>query len=145
SSSKRHSSPQSPPFKNYDKALRMKNLRSTTSSHKPHFESIPMCPMEVVKGIPVVKGIEAEVSKMNVIENLQHVVAEKFSYGWPNIQELNANAAGESLPNCEEHLEAETQENEEVKVTHNIKQGLIEFPEVIDTYSSVPGGDQTIF
>ncbi|MCD9641568.1 hypothetical protein HAX54_027796 [Datura stramonium] len=29
-----------------------------------------------------------EVSRMNIMENLQHVVVEKFSYDWPNIEEL---------------------------------------------------------
>lgn len=34
------------------------------------------------------KFTEAEVDRMNVIEGLQYAVVCKFSYGWPELQEL---------------------------------------------------------
>ncbi|KAH0709248.1 hypothetical protein KY284_010675 [Solanum tuberosum] len=33
--------------------------------------------------------MEEEVHRMNIIENLQYVVFGKFSYGWPDIEELH--------------------------------------------------------
>ncbi|WMV46719.1 hypothetical protein MTR67_040104 [Solanum verrucosum] len=44
--------------------------------------------VEFVDGEPVVRWLEAEVTRMNIIENLQYAVVGKFSYGWPNMDEL---------------------------------------------------------
>ncbi|KAG5606443.1 hypothetical protein H5410_027935 [Solanum commersonii] len=43
---------------------------------------------EFVDGEPVVRWSEAEVIRMNTIENLQYAVVGKFYYGWPNMDEL---------------------------------------------------------
>ncbi|PHU19617.1 hypothetical protein BC332_10768 [Capsicum chinense] len=41
-----------------------------------------------VNGIPRVKWTEEEVDRMNVIEGLQFAVVGKFSYGWPDFDNL---------------------------------------------------------
>ncbi|KAG5605343.1 hypothetical protein H5410_026835 [Solanum commersonii] len=44
--------------------------------------------MEYSNGIPRISWIEEEVDKMNVIEGLQFAVIGKFSYGWPDLEDL---------------------------------------------------------
>ncbi|KAH0639621.1 hypothetical protein KY285_036207 [Solanum tuberosum] len=44
--------------------------------------------VEFMDGEPVVRWLEAEVTRMHIIENLQYAVVGKFSYGWPNMDEL---------------------------------------------------------
>lgn len=39
-------------------------------------------------GEPFVKFTEAEVERMNIIEGLQYAVVCKFSYGCPDLQEI---------------------------------------------------------
>ncbi|KAH0708912.1 hypothetical protein KY284_010339 [Solanum tuberosum] len=68
---------------NYANALR--NLRNyPTKKVKP----IPMKTITYPNGIPRVMWMEREVKRMNVIENLQYTIVGKFSYGWPELEEL---------------------------------------------------------
>ncbi|KAK6794274.1 hypothetical protein RDI58_007727 [Solanum bulbocastanum] len=39
-------------------------------------------------GVPRIQWTEEEVHRMNYIENLQYAVVGKFSYGWPDLEEL---------------------------------------------------------
>ncbi|KAH0746831.1 hypothetical protein KY285_008488 [Solanum tuberosum] len=58
-------------------------LPSTTS-----IEPIPIKKIYYNNGIPRVTWTEEEVDRMNTIENLQYAVIGKFSYGWPDLEEL---------------------------------------------------------
>ncbi|KAH0716602.1 hypothetical protein KY290_012762 [Solanum tuberosum] len=51
-------------------------------------EPIPLKKVTYTGGIPRVSWTEDEVNRMNTIENLQFAVIGKFSYGWPEIDEL---------------------------------------------------------
>ncbi|MCD9644554.1 hypothetical protein HAX54_032836, partial [Datura stramonium] len=53
-------------FKNFDMILK-KNI----ASNKPHVEPILMRPIEMVNGVPMVTWKEEEVSRMNIMDNLQ--------------------------------------------------------------------------
>lgn len=39
-------------------------------------------------GIPCVSWTENDVRRMNMAENLQHAIIGKFTYGWPDLDEL---------------------------------------------------------
>ncbi|KAK6796437.1 hypothetical protein RDI58_004138 [Solanum bulbocastanum] len=47
--------------------------------------TIPIKPVTMLHGEPYIKWTEEEVAHMDVIENLQHAVVGKFSYGWPEL------------------------------------------------------------
>lgn len=51
-------------------------------------EPIPIKPITFLHGQPLIKWTELEVKRMNLIEGLQYAVVGKFSYGWPELQEL---------------------------------------------------------
>ncbi|XP_060182956.1 uncharacterized protein LOC132612899 [Lycium barbarum] len=51
-------------------------------------DPIPIKPVEIVDGEHVVEWREEKVDRMNIIEKLQYVVVGKFSYGWPELEEL---------------------------------------------------------
>lgn len=51
-------------------------------------ESIAMKSVEYINGIPQITLTKKEVSKMNILEDMQFVIIEKFSYGWPELEEL---------------------------------------------------------
>ncbi|WMV08623.1 hypothetical protein MTR67_002008 [Solanum verrucosum] len=51
-------------------------------------EPIAIKPVSFVNGIPRVTWTEEEVEKMNIMENLQLAIVGKFSYGWPELEEL---------------------------------------------------------
>lgn len=51
-------------------------------------EPIPIRRLLFLNGQPLVNFTEAEVDRMNIIEGLQYVVVGKFSYGWPDLQEI---------------------------------------------------------
>ncbi|WMV25600.1 hypothetical protein MTR67_018985 [Solanum verrucosum] len=44
--------------------------------------------IQYVEGVPRITWTEEEVNRMNVIENLQFAVIGKFSYGWPELDDL---------------------------------------------------------
>ncbi|KAG5615853.1 hypothetical protein H5410_015677 [Solanum commersonii] len=50
--------------------------------------SILIKPVTFLHGEPYIKWTEAEVARMDVIGNLQHAVVGKFSYGWPDKEQL---------------------------------------------------------
>lgn len=49
---------------------------------------IPIKSVTFLHGQPLIKWTEAEVTRMNIIEGLQYAIIGKFSYGWPELQEL---------------------------------------------------------
>jgi len=53
-----------------------------------HFQSIPLKPVTYLHGEPQVIWEQDEVNQMIVNENLEYAVIGKFSYGWPDIQDL---------------------------------------------------------
>ncbi|KAG5575476.1 hypothetical protein H5410_055610 [Solanum commersonii] len=44
--------------------------------------------MDTSRGVPRITWTEEEVDRMNVIENLQYGIIGKFSYGWPDLDDL---------------------------------------------------------
>ncbi|KAF3645599.1 hypothetical protein FXO37_20878 [Capsicum annuum] len=42
----------------------------------------------MVNGIPRVMWMEKEVERMNIIKEFQYVIIGKFSYGWPDLDDL---------------------------------------------------------
>ncbi|KAH0752210.1 hypothetical protein KY285_005358 [Solanum tuberosum] len=63
-------------------------VTNKNSKAKINVEPIPMKKIDIIDGVPVVKWTEQEVTRMNVIENLQYAIVGKFSYGWPEVSEL---------------------------------------------------------
>ncbi|KAH0639363.1 hypothetical protein KY285_035949 [Solanum tuberosum] len=53
-----------------------------------HIKPIPLKPITYLHGEPQVIWEEEEVEQMIVNENLEYAVIGKFSYGWPEIQDL---------------------------------------------------------
>lgn len=65
----------------------LKNLEDTTVVNK---NVVPILIKQVsyTNGVPRIQWTEEEVHRMNYIENLQYAVVGKFSYGWPDLEEL---------------------------------------------------------
>lgn len=64
---------------------------SYADSLKPqsgHIKKIPLKSVTYLHGEPIVLWEQEEVDKMIINENLECAVIGKFSYGWPNIQDL---------------------------------------------------------
>ncbi|KAH0658017.1 hypothetical protein KY289_026765 [Solanum tuberosum] len=59
-------------------------LKPKTSQYQP----IPLKPITYLHGEPQVIWEQEEVNQMIVNENLEYAVIGKFSYGWPDIQDL---------------------------------------------------------
>ncbi|KAG5629052.1 hypothetical protein H5410_000769 [Solanum commersonii] len=59
------------------------NSPSTTTT-----PTINVKPITLLHGEPYLRWTEFVVSKMNTIENLQHAIVGKFSYGWPDLDKL---------------------------------------------------------
>ncbi|XP_059315752.1 uncharacterized protein LOC132066461 [Lycium ferocissimum] len=55
---------------------------------KTHIEPIPIKLVEIRDGKAVVRWTEEEVSRMNLIEELNYAVVGKFSHGWLDLEEL---------------------------------------------------------
>lgn len=68
--------------------LKPLNVDATKASSKASVDSIPIKKLTYNAGIPRVVWTEEEVDRMNVIENLQYAVIGKFSYGWPDMEDL---------------------------------------------------------
>lgn len=69
----------------YADILKMKN-----ASEKLQYSVAPI-PIKKVcynNGTPRIIWTEEEVDRMNIIENLQYAVVGKFSYGWPELEDL---------------------------------------------------------
>ncbi|KAH0754526.1 hypothetical protein KY290_024796 [Solanum tuberosum] len=57
-------------------------------AQKAGIEPIPLKQLQYNNGIPRIVWTEEEVDRMNSLEDLQYVVVGKFSYGWPELEEL---------------------------------------------------------
>ncbi|XP_059281156.1 uncharacterized protein LOC132034819 [Lycium ferocissimum] len=68
----------------YAKKLGLTSAEETIQGVNP----IDIKPITYVNGIPRVKWTENEVARMNLLQNLQFAVVSKFSYGWPELEEL---------------------------------------------------------
>lgn len=49
---------------------------------------MPLNPILYLHGEPIVLWDQSKIDRMIIIENLQYAIIEKFSYGWPEINEL---------------------------------------------------------
>ncbi|KAH0761354.1 hypothetical protein KY290_017427 [Solanum tuberosum] len=59
-------------------------LKPTPSNTKP----IPLKPISYLHGEPRVLWDQEDINQMIINENLEYAVIGKFSYGWPDIQDL---------------------------------------------------------
>ncbi|WMV29499.1 hypothetical protein MTR67_022884 [Solanum verrucosum] len=57
--------------------------------------TINVKPITLLHGEPYLRWTESEVSKMKTIENMQHVIVGKFSYGWPDLDELRTSISAQ--------------------------------------------------
>ncbi|KAH0742869.1 hypothetical protein KY290_030862 [Solanum tuberosum] len=55
---------------------------------KAQIKPLPLKPISYLHGEPQVIWEQEEVNQIIINENLEYAVIEKFSYGWPDIQEL---------------------------------------------------------
>ncbi|WMV31015.1 hypothetical protein MTR67_024400 [Solanum verrucosum] len=62
----------------------MEKLKPISLNTKP----IPLKPISYLHGEPTVLWEQEEINQMIINENLEYAVVGKFSYGWPDIQEL---------------------------------------------------------
>ncbi|KAG5577842.1 hypothetical protein H5410_057976 [Solanum commersonii] len=51
-------------------------------------QPIPMKKSDLIGGIPTINWSVSEIQRMNILENLQYAVVDKFSYGAPDINEI---------------------------------------------------------
>ncbi|WMV51439.1 hypothetical protein MTR67_044824 [Solanum verrucosum] len=59
-------------------------FKPTSAETRP----VPLKPISYLHGEPRIIWEQAEVEQMIVNENLHYAVVGKFSYGWPDMQEL---------------------------------------------------------
>ncbi|KAF3614904.1 hypothetical protein FXO38_35418 [Capsicum annuum] len=80
---------------NYTNILKSKSviLGNNSSTHK--VDPIPIKKQHFINGSPRVRWIEEEVNRMNIIKGLQYVVIGKFSYGWPDLEDLKLQLPGQ--------------------------------------------------
>ncbi|KAG5605597.1 hypothetical protein H5410_027089 [Solanum commersonii] len=71
----------------YSKFLKL-NTMNNNSPSTTMTATISVKPITLLHGEPYLKWIESEVSKMNTIENMQHVIIGKLLYGWLDLDEL---------------------------------------------------------
>lgn len=57
---------------------------------KEPLRKVPIKPISYLHGEPQVIWEQEEVDQMIVRENLEYAVIGKFSYGWPEIQDLRS-------------------------------------------------------
>lgn len=65
-------------------SLNFANILKPLAFNHASQKEVPLIPMKLVTllhGVPYIKWTETEVNKINAIENLQHTVVGKFSYG----------------------------------------------------------------
>ncbi|KAF3612539.1 hypothetical protein FXO37_36732 [Capsicum annuum] len=72
----------------YEDLLKPIKINSPKSLTSQVVDPLPIKKLLYVDGIPKVMWMEEEVGHMNKIENLQYAVIGKFSYGWPELEEL---------------------------------------------------------
>ncbi|WMV46852.1 hypothetical protein MTR67_040237 [Solanum verrucosum] len=80
-----------PPTEVGQPALFAKPVMSYAGSLKPTAISVKplsLKPISYLHGEPIVMWEQDEIDQMIVNENLEYAVVGKFSYGWPNIQDL---------------------------------------------------------
>ncbi|KAH0677655.1 hypothetical protein KY285_025456 [Solanum tuberosum] len=64
------------------------NTMNNNSPSRTMTTTINVKPITLLHSEPYLRWTESEVSKMNTIENMQHVIVGKFSYGWPDLDEM---------------------------------------------------------
>lgn len=77
-----------PPILNTNAMLLHKSYANLIVPELSNRIPVPMKPFTFLNGEPRVIWEEEEVSQMIVNEDLEYVVVGKFSYGWPDIQDL---------------------------------------------------------
>ncbi|KAF3622018.1 hypothetical protein FXO38_31547 [Capsicum annuum] len=66
----------------------MKQNNIVQHTKRAQIESISMKPVEYNNEIPRITWTEEKVRKMNTIKDLQYAVVGKFSYDWPELDDL---------------------------------------------------------
>ncbi|MCD7465137.1 hypothetical protein HAX54_000679 [Datura stramonium] len=82
----------------YSKILKLDLMNKVNP--RPNLPSITMKPITMLHGELYLKWSESEVVAMNVIENLQHVLDGKFSYGWPEREQIECRLQGHDVYEC---------------------------------------------
>ncbi|KAH0717073.1 hypothetical protein KY285_013104 [Solanum tuberosum] len=65
-----------------------KTYANTLKPIQPQYKPIPLKQIAYLHGEPKIVWEEEEVNQMIINEDLQYAVVAKFSYGWPDIQDL---------------------------------------------------------
>ncbi|XP_019241772.1 PREDICTED: uncharacterized protein LOC109221779 [Nicotiana attenuata] len=78
----------SPQPMNYANAVRPVTKATGSHERNPNIEPITLRRAQFFQGQPTICFTEAEVERMNQIEGLQYAVVCKFSYGWPDLNEI---------------------------------------------------------
>uniref|UniRef100_M1DSS2 Uncharacterized protein n=1 Tax=Solanum tuberosum TaxID=4113 RepID=M1DSS2_SOLTU len=112
---------------------------SYTDSLKPqsgHIKKVPLKSVTYLHGETIVLWEQEEVDKMIINENLECAVIGKFSYGWPNIQDLRKlipkqwiqrtkgsklSTSGRSVEQVDASSKLEESPNIEIQKSHNVK------------------------
>lgn len=72
----------------YADLLKPNTMNLSQNTKTPTVTPIPIKKPLYINGIPRITWTEEEVKRMNTIENLQYAVIGKFSYGWPEMDDL---------------------------------------------------------
>ncbi|KAH0642108.1 hypothetical protein KY290_033708 [Solanum tuberosum] len=72
----------------YANLLKPLHNNASIENKRPDVEPIPIKNVTYIDGIPRVRWTEEEVDRRNIIEYLTYAVLCKFSYGWPDLEDL---------------------------------------------------------
>ncbi|KAG5631300.1 hypothetical protein H5410_003017 [Solanum commersonii] len=75
-------------FKEGEYATLLKPSGMNATDSNKGLPTVPLKKPTFNNGIPWVTWTEEEVTRMNIMQNLQYVVVGKFSYGWSELDEL---------------------------------------------------------
>lgn len=76
----------SPKLEGFVNLLKAPNKRAGAAD----VESIPLKKLTYNNGVPRIQWTEVEVNRIHIMENLQFAIVGKFSYGWPEMEELRS-------------------------------------------------------
>ncbi|KAG5576916.1 hypothetical protein H5410_057050 [Solanum commersonii] len=78
---------QPPPDRGIPVAQPSPTYAASLCQPKAQHKTLPLKPISYLHGEPQVIWEQEEVNQMIINENLEYAVIEKFSYGWPEIQD----------------------------------------------------------
>ncbi|KAH0706083.1 hypothetical protein KY285_010615 [Solanum tuberosum] len=70
-------------------AAKVLTYADSLGHYKGHSKALPLKPISFLHGEPQVIWEQDEVNQMIINENLDYAIIGKFSYGWPDIQDLH--------------------------------------------------------